>query len=161
MKKGIILILLSLIVPIILLVKSAQFNQDCQGYLRQCSNASSVELALDRLELAIQYIEENDLTTGYTSILWKTEADNIGYWYDNLKTCQKELEQAINLPQLEQTNTLMRVRESLLENGENGEYLILPNGIVKYPHNLLYAILIWVSFGLALLGCVIITSECL
>ena len=152
MKKGIILILIGLICPAILLVKSIQFNQDCKGYLKQCSNASSVELALERLELAIRYVERNDMTSGYTSILWKTEGDNVGYWYDNLMTCRKELKKAVNSSQLEQTNTLLKIRESLTENGEKGEYIILPDGIVKYPHKLLYAILMWVSLGLILIG---------
>lgn len=145
--------------PIILLVKSAQFNQDCAGYLKQCSNANSIELALDRLNLAIQYLEENELTTGYTSILWKTENENIGFWYNNLKTCQTELEKAANSTQLEQTNILMRVRESLLENGDSGEHLIIPNGIIKYPNNLLNAISLWVSLGLILVGGVLVSTK--
>ena len=152
MKKGIILILIGLICPVMIVVKNVQFNQECKGYLRQCSNASSVELALERLDLAIRYVERNDLTSGYTSILWKTESDNIGYWYDNLMTCRKELKKAVNSSQLEQTNTLLKIRESLTENGEKGEYIVLPEGIVKYPHNLLYAILLWVSLGFILIG---------
>lgn len=159
MKKGFICILISLVLPAVLIVKSIKFTQDCRGYLQQCSNSNSVELALDRLDLAVQYLERNDLTTGYTSVLWKTEDDNIGFWYENLQTCRQELEKALDATQLEQTNVLMKVRESLVENGEKGEVLIIPNGIVKYPHNLLYGIGLWFSLFLFLIGALLITLK--
>ena len=152
MKKGLTYILIGLILPCILIVKSVQFTQDCKGYLEQCSNANSVEMALNRLELAIRYLERNDMTTGYTSILWKTEDENIGFWYENLQTCRQELKKALDATQLEQTNVLMRVRESLVKNGKEGEYLIIPDGIFKYPHNLWYAIGLWLSLFLIVIG---------
>lgn len=152
MKKRLTYILIGLILPCIVLVKCAQFMQDCKGYLEQCSNANSVEMALNRLELAIRYLERNDMTTGYTSILWKTEDENIGFWYENLQTCRQELIKARDASQLEQTNVLMRVRESLVKNGEKGESLIIPDGIVKYPHNLGYAIGLWLSLFLLVIG---------
>ena len=152
MKEGLIYILIGLILPCIVLIKSAQFTQDCKGYLEQCSNANSVEMALDRLDRAVRYLERNDLTTGYTSILWKTEDENIGFWYENLQVCKQELKKALGATQLEQTNVLMRVRESLLKNGDKGEFLIIPDGIVKYPHNLWYGIGLWISLFLIVIG---------
>ena len=152
MKKGLTYILIGLILPCTLIVKGVQFTQDCKGYLEQCSNANSVEMALDRLDRAVRYLERNDLTTGYTSILWKTEDENIGFWYENLQTCRQELIKALDATQLEQTNVLMRVRESLVKNGEKGEFLIIPDGIVKYPHNLGYAIGLWLSLFLIVIG---------
>ena len=146
MEKKLILIAVSFIVPFIVLVKTIQFNQDCKGYLKQCSNASSVELALERLNKALDYIENNNLTHGYTSVLWKTENDNIGYWYNNLKTCQTELQQATTSnDQLLKTNVLMKVRETITDQDEYGTFVTVPNGIVKYPNNLLYGILLWIS----------------
>lgn len=140
-NKGLFLILISLIVPIIVIVKSVQFKQECSGYLKQAADANTVELALKRLNLALDYIESHNLTSGYTSVLWRTENENIGYWYQNLKACQGELEANIDATSLEKSNVLMKVRESLTDEGEDGTVLTIPPGISRYPDNLMYGIL--------------------
>ena len=142
MKKiSILFILLGSIVPICTFVNHVQFQQNCGGYLKQAADANSVELALERLDKAIEYVEKNNLTTGYTSILWKTEDDNIEFWYRNLKTCQEELNDALDATQFEKTNVLMKVRESLTDDdGEHGTVLNVPKGISRYPSNTGFAI---------------------
>lgn len=132
---GVIMILFGIIVPTVCVVKSIQFNQQCAGYLKQAADANTAELALERLNRAIDYVEKNDLTDGYTSVLWKTEDENVGYWYQNLKACQSELENCLDASQLEQSNVLMKVRESLTDNGEKGTVLTVPPGISRYPFN--------------------------
>lgn len=152
---SIALIVCAFIVPIICIVRGVVFNQNCGGYLEQAANANSVELALERLNVAIEYAEENNMTDGYTSVLWKTESDNIGYWYRNLKTCQEELEACVNSSQLEKTNVLLKVRESLTDEGKDGTELITPGGISRYPNNTLFGILNWVSLLMFIVGCAI------
>ena len=147
----IISIVVALIMPAIIVVKHIQFSQDCGGYLKQAADANSVELAIERLDKAIAYAEENKLTEGYTSVLWKTEDDNIGFWYENLKTCREELSQCIESSQFEKTNVLMKVRESLTDQGEKGTQLTTPDGISRYPNNTLFGILNWISGILFLL----------
>lgn len=139
-------LLLSLIAPTICIVKHIQFNQQCAGYLKQAADANSPELALERLNLALDYIEAHGLTEGYTSVLWKTEDENIGYWYQNLKVCQKELADCLDGTQLEKSNVLMKVRESLTDEGEKGTTLTIPDGISRYPNNALWGILRLVSY---------------
>lgn len=146
-----IVLALALVMPIITLVKGIQFQQDCSGYIKQAADANSVELAIERIDKAIAYVEANDLTEGYTSVLWKTEDDNIGFWYNNLKTCREELAQCIESSQFEKTNVLMKVRESLTDQGEDGTELTLPKGISRYPKNALFGILNWISCILLLL----------
>ena len=148
MKKFFIFIsiVIALIMPTIMVVKHIQFSQDCGGYLKQAADANSVELAIDRLNIAIDYIEENNLTSGYTSIIYKTEDENVGFWYKNIITCRDELISCINSSQFEQTNTLMKVRESLIDNEEKGDALTIPSGISRYPNNLGYAILLIAGF---------------
>jgi hypothetical protein len=154
-KLAVVLIVCAFIVPIICIVRGVVFNQNCGGYLEQAANANSVELALERLNIAIEYVEEHDMTDGYTSVLWKTESDNIGYWYRNLKTCQEELEACVNSSQLEKTNVLLKVRESLTDVGEKGTVLNKPDGISRYPNNTLFGILNWVSLLMFIVGCAI------
>lgn len=151
---SIILVVLSLIVPVTLFIKDIQFTQQCEGYLKQAADANTVELASDRLDKAIKYAEDNGLTNGYTSVVYRTEDENIGFWYDNLKACQKELKSAINASQLEKSNVLMKVRESLTDEGENGTKLTIPDGLYKYPNNAAWAIVEFISLFVFLGGCI-------
>lgn len=138
---SIIVFVLALISPILTTIKSIQFDQKCGGYLKQAADANSVELAERQLNLAIDYIEQHELTSGYTSVLWNTEDENIEYWYNNLKQCQKELAATKDNSTLENTNVLMKLRESLTDVDQNGTTLTIPYGISRYPNNLLYGIL--------------------
>lgn len=138
MKKvciAIVCLVLSLIAPTIYVVKSIQFDQQCGGFLKQASDANSVELAEKQLSIAIDYIEEKGLTSGYTSVIYKTEDENIGFWYENLKTCQKELAETKSNSTLENTNVLMKLRESLTDDSRDGTELTIPSGIFIYPNN--------------------------
>ena len=150
--SALFLIFIGLIVPVILAVRNIQFKQNCSGYLKQAADASSVELAIDRIDRALRYIERKELTHGYTSVLWKTEDENVGYWYHNIKTCRTELENGLKSSQLEQTNLLMKIRESLTDTDETGTILTLPKGITRYPHNALFGLLRFVSCIFLLLG---------
>lgn len=146
MKKvlAVVFLLLGLIVPTILTVKQVKFNQGCEGYLKQAADASTPDLALERINRAINYIESNGLTEGYTSVFWKTEDENIEFWYKNILACREELELVLESSQLEKTNVLMKVRESLTDNGEH-IVITIPEGIHKYPHNGLWGFLLTVS----------------
>lgn len=142
MKKivAVLLVLAGFVLPCVTVVKSIQFKQRCSGYLKQAADAGTVELAMERLGKAITYLDDHNITEGYTSILWKTEDENVGFWYQNLKACYSELEDAAGASQLEKTNVLMKVRESLTDEGEDGTKLTLPDGISRYPHNVAYAV---------------------
>ena len=145
---AILLIVVGLITPVSCTVKSIHFNQDCAGYLKQAADANTAAIALDRVTKALDYIERNRLTEGYTSVLWTTEDENIGFWYENIKACKAELEACLNSSQLEQTNVLMKVRESLMD----GKELTIPCGISRYPNNASWMIFGWLSFFLIMGG---------
>ena len=136
-----LLIVLGLITPVSCTVKDIQFNQDCAGYLKQTADANTAEIALQRITLALDYIERNHLTEGYTSVLWNTEDENVGFWYENIKACKAELKACLNGTQLEKSNVLMKVRESLTDDTS----LTIPKGISRYPHNTSWMIFGWLS----------------
>lgn len=141
----IILFIVGLICPVMSFILSVRFDQECGGYLKQAADANTVALAGERLGKALDYIEANSLTEGYTSIIYKTEDENVGYWYMNIKECAAELDKAAGSSQLEQTNVLMKVRESLTDVDKDGTSVTIPSGIHKFPHNTLFAILNTVS----------------
>jgi hypothetical protein len=139
-----------------------EFNQNCTGYLKQAADANTIELAIDRLDKAIDYVELQDWTDVYTSILWRTEDENIGFWYKNIKASRVELEKALDASQMEQTNVLMKLRETLTDNDENGTYITYPYGLWKYPHNMEFAVFSWIIHILLIVMwilCIIKISE--
>ena len=155
MKKilSITLIVLGLITPTTCVVKHIQFKQNCAGYLKQAADANTSNIALQRITIALEYIERNRLTDGYTSIIYRTEDENVGFWYENIKACKTELEACADGTQLEKSNVLMKVRESLTDSGEKGTVLTVPYGISRYPNNALYGFLFVISFILIIVGC--------
>ena len=128
--------------------KDIQFDIQCKGYLELAANANSIELAKSNLDKAIQYIEKNQLTSGNSAIFIKSPSNNITFWYANLKACQKEVwELSVKGgTTLEQTNLLMKLRESLL----NNEVVIVPEFLSIYPYQKVTILMLYISaiFGI-------------
>ena len=152
---AILLIIAGLICPTICIVKGVQFDQNCKGYLQQAADANSPELALDRLNKAIEYIEDHNLTSGYTSMFYKTEDENIGFWYKNIIECREDIKDCLQSSQLEKTNVLMKVRESLTDTG-----VTVPLGIYLYPYNRMWCLARWASYLMIIIGVIGIIAEC-
>jgi len=141
------------------IVQGVGFKQDCGGYLRRASNANTVELAVRELSRALEYMERNNLTTGYTSVLWRTPDEDVGYWHDNIRASLDELK-AIkpDAGQLERSNVLMKLRETLIDRGDKGDGLTVPDGISAFPANTALFIWGWLS-ALVAVGCVALAMK--
>lgn len=121
-----------------------EFTRDCGSYMAVAANANTVELAKDKLETVIKYMEDNRLKSGYTSLFVNTEDENVSFWYSNMKATVDELSKvAPETSQMERSNILLKLRETLLDKGEKGERLAVPEGITIYPNNWLY--FIWLA----------------
>lgn len=98
------------------IIKGCQFSADCTDYLRLAGDANNVDVAEKHLSTAIEYIENNDLTSGYTKIIRYYPSNDFGLWYENLKTAQTQLQemQDREYTELEESNMLMKLRETLL-----------------------------------------------
>ena len=130
-------------------VNKIQAKQNYIGYLKRAADANSIEMAKKELSKAITEIERQGLTSGYTSVLWKTPDEDLGFWYDNLKTSLKELsELPVESSGLEKSNMLMKLRETLLDHNKDGDSVTYPKGVFLYPSNTIIAI--WGSLSLIL-----------
>lgn len=133
--KGSIL-LLCFIIPIFLygtaIIKTITMKAECIGYLAMAADANSVELAEKHLSKGIEYLEENNLKHGSTGIIFHTPGNNIEFWYENLKSAQIQLQEFKGESELEESNILMKLRETLL--GETGD-VTHPNMISFYPNH--------------------------
>lgn len=123
---------------ITIIILDTKIMRDCGGYLERAANASTVAIATGQLEIALEYLEENELTKGSTHLLYWTPSSDLGYWYQNLKTLSDDLKKldTDKLSSLEESNTLMRLREVILDNGT----ITSPVGISRYPANKLFAV---------------------
>lgn len=146
-KLAIVIILLSLIPLIIVTVKSIKLEQNCTGNLERASNANTIETAIEELNSSIGYLEENKLTTGYTSVFYRTPDEDISFFYKNLVDSRDELMKVDSTTtQMEKTNLLMKLRETLTyDGGDNGTSVTYPDGLSRYPNNGMWMFIISIS----------------
>lgn len=122
----IICIIVPLIVYGVAIVKTIQMDANCISYFEMAADANSIELAEKHLTSGIKYLEDNNLTKGNTKILIYKPTKDIGLWYENLKSAQAQLQELNSkegLTELEESNALMKLRETLLSS----------EGVVTHP----------------------------
>ena len=118
---GVILILACLPNYIYTIAKVIQFEANCGDYLVLSADANNIDTAEKHLTTAINYLEENDLTEGYTKIFVYYPKNDIGLWYENLKTAQEQLQEMQgknDVTELEESNMLMKLRETILSDSD-------------------------------------------
>jgi hypothetical protein len=124
-------------------VMSIQFDKNCTGYLKRAGDANNVTVASIELKKAIAYIESNNLTDGNTGIIYQIPKEDLGFWYKNLKSAQENLEKLdadTTLSSLEESNALLKLRETIIDHGDKGDKVTVPPGISVFPANLLFAV---------------------
>jgi hypothetical protein len=123
------------------IVKDITFDRGCKGYLKRAADANTVEMAKRELAIAVKWAKENERTEGYTSILYNTPDEDMGFWYGNISKALEELESITEeSTPLERSNMLMKLRETLLDDKGSGVGITVPSGIHLYPHNGLFAV---------------------
>jgi hypothetical protein len=127
----VVLCVLCTLVPCVVygiaIAKTIPMDANCISYFSMAADANSVELAEKHLTSGITYLEENNLIEGNTKILIYKPTVDIGLWYENLKSAQVQLQELSTneeLTELEESNALMKLRETLLDS----------NGCVTYPY---------------------------
>lgn len=152
-----LLCVICIIVPFIVygaaIVQTIQMDSNCISYFEMAADANSVELAEKHLASGIKYLEENNLTKGNTKVLVYKPTKDLGLWYENLKSAQiqlQELNSQEELTELEESNALMKLRETLL-NSEGS--VTHPPMISFYPSHVSWfwsMFLIWLLWVAAL-----------
>jgi hypothetical protein len=162
MKKIIfVLSIVSLLLCIgVMIYRGIIFNQQCEGYLKRAADANSIELAEVERRKAIHYCEEKGLTSGYTSIFYRTPDEDLGFWFTNLQTSLKELEDLpTNSTSLEKSNMLLKLRETLTDQTGDGTSVTVPKGISRFPYNVGFTIWGWVSVLVLVISGVLIEKR--
>ena len=125
------------------------FGIDIKGRLKRAADSNTISLASSELKAALEEIERRRYTSGYSSVLWRTPKHDIAFWYKNLKSSLEELgtisEEAT---QLEKSNVLMKLRETILDDTKSGVEVTYPPFISLYPNQRILCF-----FVVILLGC--------
>jgi hypothetical protein len=112
--------------------KAIVFDIECKGHMNRAADANTVELARQEMEIVVNYLEKNGMTNGYTSVLFRTPNEDVGFFYKNMKASLAELKSLKpDATPLEKSNLLMKLRETLST---------VPPGIEVFPYNAAYAI---------------------
>lgn len=144
----------------IYIVCGITFNVNCKGYLKRAADSNTIEMAKKELDMALLYLENEGLTDGYTSVIYKTPDEDIGFWYSNLKASSEELGAiSVDATILEKSNALMKLRETLLDQGEKSQVVTIPNGISRYPHNGVLGTLMLLSLLFYFVGYIYLSNK--
>lgn len=130
-------------------VQSIQFDRNVEGHLKRAADANTVELAYKELAGVLAYLEQTGMTSGYTSIFWRTPDEDIGFWYQNLTASIGELRKVPrDATQLEKSNILIKLRETLVDHGQSLKVTV-PEGASIFPSNTGY--FLWAIAGMIIL----------
>lgn len=130
------------------------YNIHVGGRLQRAANANTVETAQEEISHVVTELERRGWTKGSTHILWWEPENDVGFWYNNLKASLEELKKVRpETTQLERSNLLIKLRETILDHGGNGSTVVTaPPGISVFPNNVGYCIWGWGSFILLLVS---------
>lgn len=162
--KGIVGFLLCIPFVALLVITSLwsiDYRKNIGGHLQRAANANTISIAHSELKTALSYMEKYDMTGGYTSVVYNTPDEDVGYWYNNLKTAEQELAklEGKEISPLEQSNVLMKLRETLIEHKQKGESITEPPGISRFPHNGMVGFAGFISFLFLIVGCGLIHAQ--
>ena len=71
------------------ILRGINFNVECKGHLKRAADANTIELAKQELDIALSYLEREGMTEGYTSVLYKTPDEDVGFLVPESKICIK------------------------------------------------------------------------
>lgn len=136
------------------------FNRSIGGRLKRAADANSITIAQKELNAALFEMESRKMTSGSTHIFYSTPETDVGFWYENIKSSRDELAK-IDLEKsslMEQTNVLMKLRETLLDEGES-IHVTSPSGIARFPSNSKFATLMFITTVFACFGVLVLFAK--
>lgn len=131
------------------IVMDIVFDRNVEGHLKRAADANTIELAEKELSGVVSHLQQNNMTSGYTSVFWRTPDEDVGFWYTNLTASLGELRNVSKeATQLEKSNILIKLRETLVDHGQNSVKVTVPPGMSIFPYNGVYTL--WGILGFIL-----------
>ncbi len=136
------------------------FRIECGGHMMNAANANSIDLAKQEMGEVMTYIESHHLQPGFTSTVYNTPDEDVGFWISNMRSSFEELKQIKpEVTSLERSNVLLKLRETLTHTTKNSSGINVPDGISIYPNN--FKFMLWgiCSFIIAIGGIFLLIKE--
>jgi hypothetical protein len=157
-----IIIGIVLCLPFLLIVggeiyQGEMFDINIGDHMQRAANANKIDLAKQEMQTVVTNMEKAGMTSGYTSVVYTSPDEDVGYWYQNMKEANTDLQSvdADNITRLEESNVLMKLRESLTDSSDGKSSIAVPEGISRFPNNKPWAYGFWGSLILAIGGYVV------
>lgn len=139
---------------------SVHLDRAVLGHLKLAADANSTDLASQRLQTAVDGMDTLGLCNSgggrcFTSIVYTTPEEDVGYWRHNIELTLADLEAMTpedRADNLVESNQLMKVRETLLDSGQNGDKVTAPSGLSRYPSNMAMGLWLLLSCIAILIG---------
>jgi len=94
---------------------SETYDNGCGYHVQAAAHATDVATAVTELQVAITYLEENNLTTGDTGVLWVSYHENLNIMYKNLTDQLDELKALpTDTPSEKTAVILIKLKDKLL-----------------------------------------------
>lgn len=124
------------------------FDRDCGNYLKLAGDAPNIERTESFLRSALAYIDSHHLTEGNTAWIFKTPENDLSIWHGQIvgawETASSLILKAGKATQLEKDNALMKIRETVLDEGQAVQ-ITHPANISWYPHIAIMWLWLWFS----------------
>ena len=159
-----ILFTLALIAIVIgLVVKGHEWSRNVEGYLKLAADAPNAEKAEQFIDRALAGIEARGISSGSSALIFHNPDADVGVWLGQLRSAKSVLTdlRGRGAGGLEETNALMKFRETLLDDEENGTIVTCPPHMSVFPNQALWAWLLGVSLVGMLVswGVAIVTAD--
>lgn len=135
-------------------------EQNVTGKLKQAADANAIPLANEKLSEVIQYLESNHLNKGSTKVFIDRPENDLGFFYKNLTDAKEDLDSFPESPpagasiearsnhDLAESNQLMKLRETLLDEGSHGGTIVThPPHLAVYPGQVFWFFIWWLIAG--------------
>jgi len=131
------------------------FKKGCADYLKLAGDAPDIYKAQEFLSKALDFMEKTGRTKGNSAFFFKTPRNDVGTWYQQIKGAEKTLKELIeqekvephSVDRLTKDNALMKIREVVLDEGNEGVRVTLPQHIDVFPKQVLFLFL-YMGFGI-------------
>lgn len=141
----------------IIVYKCIEFHLKCEIPLKNVLLADNIPEMKVNMDKAVQFVEQNRLTTGYSSLFFKNrEQYHLTSWYANLKFIQRKIDIACakGYTRVDELNLQIEVI-STLSNIPDDTDIVYVHDIVYVPKNISLSPLyegIWILLLILVLG---------
>jgi hypothetical protein len=146
------------------IVKEKHFDDNCSYHISEALSADGIhtftdnDYAIKEIDTAITYLENNNLTSGYTTITDKVSREDLSIFYNDIKKRSEYFHdlKTKNIDDIEKYKMYATMRN--LHTRE----LDVPSGISIFPHNTFYCVWAYLSIIcliLAVIGIITLIDQ--